>query len=174
VKLSSLKWGGCLLFVGGGDLGEWRTSPSFLGRNLPSHDTVACRGRCLRRWSRKPGKNHAGTTWTGPKPCELVLNPLFWVFNQLNRVHTGWTGQPTSRQPARGRHASVQRPPTSRDARLGMDSDRIRTDTNSDVTIYHILFRIRIRIRIRILSNTNTKRIFWIRIHIRILTRFTT
>jgi hypothetical protein len=34
-----------------------------------------------------------------------------------------------------------------------MDSDRIRTDTNSDVTIYHILFRI----RIQILSNTNTK-----------------
>jgi hypothetical protein len=54
---------------------------------------------------------------------------------------------------------------------VGMDSDRIRTDTNSDVTIYHILFRI--RIRIRILSNTNTKRIFRIRIHIRILTRFT-
>jgi hypothetical protein len=26
--------------------------------------------------------------------------------------------------------------------RLGMDSDRIRTDTNSDATIYHILFRI--------------------------------
>jgi hypothetical protein len=32
--------------------------------------------------------------------------------------------------------------------RLGMDSDRIHTDTNPDVTIYHILFRIRIRIRI--------------------------
>jgi hypothetical protein len=47
-----------------------------------------------------------------------------------------------------------------------MDSDRIRTNTNSDVTIYHILFRI----RIRILSNTNTKRIF--RIRIRILTWF--
>jgi hypothetical protein len=42
-----------------------------------------------------------------------------------------------------------------------MDSDRIRTDMNSDVTIYHILFRI--RIRIQILSNTNTKRIFRIR-----------
>jgi hypothetical protein len=54
---------------------------------------------------------------------------------------------------------------------LGMDSDRIRTDTNSDVTIYHILFRI--RIRLRILSNTDTKWIFQIRIHIRILTRFT-
>jgi hypothetical protein len=54
---------------------------------------------------------------------------------------------------------------------VGMDSDRIRTDTNADVTIYHILFRI--RIRIRILSNTNTKQIFRIRIHIRILTRFT-
>jgi hypothetical protein len=54
---------------------------------------------------------------------------------------------------------------------VGMDSDRIRTDTNSDVTICHILFRI--RIRIRILSNTNTKWIFRIRIHIRILTRFT-
>jgi hypothetical protein len=57
-----------------------------------------------------------------------------------------------------------------RGSHLGMDSNRIRTDTNSDVTIYHILFRI--RIRIRILSNTNTKRIFRIRIHIRILTRF--
>jgi hypothetical protein len=32
---------------------------------------------------------------------------------------------------------------------IGMDSDRIRTDTNSDVTIYHILFQIRIRIRIQ-------------------------
>jgi hypothetical protein len=32
---------------------------------------------------------------------------------------------------------------------LGTDSDRIRKDTNSDVTIYHILFRIRIRIRIQ-------------------------
>jgi hypothetical protein len=53
---------------------------------------------------------------------------------------------------------------------VGMDSDRIRTDTNSDVTIYRILFRI--RIRIRILSNTNTKRIFRIRIRIRILTQF--
>jgi hypothetical protein len=52
---------------------------------------------------------------------------------------------------------------------LGMDSDRIRTDTKSDVTIYHILFQIWIRIRIRILSNTNTKRIFRIRIHIRIM-----
>jgi hypothetical protein len=29
------------------------------------------------------------------------------------------------------------------------DSDRIRKDTNSDVTINHILFRIRIRIRIQ-------------------------
>jgi hypothetical protein len=48
------------------------------------------------------------------------------------------------------------------------DSDRICTNTNSDIIIYHILFRI--RIRIRILSNTNTKRIFRIRIHIRILT----
>jgi hypothetical protein len=46
--------------------------------------------------------------------------------------------------------------------RLGMDSDRIRTDTNPDVTIYHIVFRI----RIRILSNTNAKRIFRIRIRI--------
>jgi hypothetical protein len=55
---------------------------------------------------------------------------------------------------------------------VGMDSDRICTNTNSDVTIYHILFRI--RTRIRILSNTNTKRIFRIRIHIRIFTRFTT
>jgi hypothetical protein len=32
---------------------------------------------------------------------------------------------------------------------VGMDSDRIRKDTNSDVTIYHILFRIRIRIQNR-------------------------
>jgi hypothetical protein len=54
---------------------------------------------------------------------------------------------------------------------IGMDSDGIRTDTNADVTIYHILFRI--PIRIRILSNTNTKWIFRIRIHIGILTRFT-
>jgi hypothetical protein len=30
-----------------------------------------------------------------------------------------------------------------------MDSDRIQTDTNPDVTIYHILFRNRIRIRIQ-------------------------
>jgi hypothetical protein len=55
--------------------------------------------------------------------------------------------------------------------RVGMDSDRIRTDTNADVTIYHILFRI--RIQIQILSNTNTKWIFRIWIHIRIVTRFT-
>jgi hypothetical protein len=34
---------------------------------------------------------------------------------------------------------------------LGMDSDRVRTNTNSDVTIYRILFWI----QIRILSNTN-------------------
>jgi hypothetical protein len=44
------------------------------------------------------------------------------------------------------------------DSLLWMDSDRIHTNTNSDVTIYHILFR-----RIRILSNTNAKRIFRIR-----------
>jgi hypothetical protein len=30
-----------------------------------------------------------------------------------------------------------------------VDSNRICTDTNSDVTIYHILFRVRIRIRIQ-------------------------
>jgi hypothetical protein len=54
--------------------------------------------------------------------------------------------------------------------RVGMDSDQIRTNTNSDVTIYHILFRI--RIRMRILSNANTKWIFRIRICIQILTRF--
>jgi hypothetical protein len=54
------------------------------------------------------------------------------------------------------------------DPKVGMDSDRIRMETNSDVTIYHIL--IRIRIRIRILSNTNTKRIVRIRIRVRIFT----
>jgi hypothetical protein len=36
---------------------------------------------------------------------------------------------------------------------LGMDSDRIRMYTNSDVIIYHILFWF--RIQIQILSNTN-------------------
>jgi hypothetical protein len=49
-----------------------------------------------------------------------------------------------------------------------MDSDRIRMETNSNATIYHIL--IQIWIRIRILSDTNTKRIVRIRIYIRILT----
>jgi hypothetical protein len=40
---------------------------------------------------------------------------------------------------------------------LGMVSDRICTDTNSDATIYHILFRIRIRIRIQNgYSNSNS------------------
>jgi hypothetical protein len=50
-------------------------------------------------------------------------------------------------------------------AREGMDSDRIRMETDSNVTIYHIL----IRIRIRILSDTNAKRIVRIRIYIQIL-----
>jgi hypothetical protein len=49
-----------------------------------------------------------------------------------------------------------------------MDSDRIRMETNSNATIYHIL--IQIWIRIRILSDTNAKRIVRIRIYIRILT----
>jgi hypothetical protein len=51
-------------------------------------------------------------------------------------------------------------------SQLGMDSDRIRMETNPNVTMYHIL----IRIRIRILSNTNIKRIVRIQIYIRILT----
>jgi hypothetical protein len=55
---------------------------------------------------------------------------------------------------------------------LEMDLDRIRVETDSNVTIYHIL--IRIRIWIRILSDTNTKRIVRIRIYIRILTWFRT
>jgi hypothetical protein len=46
--------------------------------------------------------------------------------------------------------------------KVGMDSDQIRMETDSNVTIYHIL--IRIRIQIRILSDTNTKRIVRIRI----------
>jgi hypothetical protein len=50
---------------------------------------------------------------------------------------------------------------------VGIDSDRIRMETEPNVTIYHIL--IRIRIRIRILSDTNKKRIVRIRIYIQIL-----
>jgi hypothetical protein len=38
---------------------------------------------------------------------------------------------------------------------LGIDLDRIRVETNPDVTIYHIF--IQIQIQIRILSDTNTK-----------------
>jgi hypothetical protein len=38
---------------------------------------------------------------------------------------------------------------------VGMETDRIRTNTYSNVTIYHIL--VRIRIRIRISSDTNIK-----------------
>jgi hypothetical protein len=53
---------------------------------------------------------------------------------------------------------------------LEMLSDRILTNTNSDVTIYHILFKI--QIEIRILSITNIKRIFRIRIRIRLLIQF--
>jgi hypothetical protein len=49
--------------------------------------------------------------------------------------------------------------------RLGQGGSR---ETDSNVTIYHIL--IRIRIRIRILSDTNTKGIVRIRIYIQILT----
>jgi hypothetical protein len=52
---------------------------------------------------------------------------------------------------------------------LGMDLDRIRTGTNSDVNICHNLFRM--RIRIQLLTNTNAKRMFRIQICIRI-TRF--
>jgi len=48
-----------------------------------------------------------------------------------------------------------------------MDSDRIRMNSNPDITFYHIL--IRIRIRIRIFSNTNTKRM--VRIRIRMFTQ---
>jgi hypothetical protein len=40
---------------------------------------------------------------------------------------------------------------------IGVETDRIRTDTNSNVTVYHIL--VRIRIRIQISSDTNTKQI---------------
>jgi hypothetical protein len=38
---------------------------------------------------------------------------------------------------------------------LGVETDRIRMDANSNVTIYHILARIRIQIRIS--SDMNTK-----------------
>jgi hypothetical protein len=75
----------------------------------------------------------------------------------------------TSATPTAGR-TQVRSPCNFECLQVGMDSDRIRTDTNSNATIYHILFWI--RIQIRILSNANTKWIFRIRIHIRILTRF--
>jgi hypothetical protein len=40
---------------------------------------------------------------------------------------------------------------------LGVETDRIRMDANSNVTVYHILARIRIRIRISL--DTKPKRI---------------
>ena len=55
-------------------------------------------------------------------------------------------------------------------AKWRMETDRIRMETDSDNTFYHIFTRI--RIRIRMLSNTNTKRMSRIRIRIRIFTRF--
>jgi hypothetical protein len=53
---------------------------------------------------------------------------------------------------------------------VGMETDRIRMESYSDSTVYHIFTWI--RIRIRMFSNTNTKRMSQIRIHIRISTRF--
>ena len=57
---------------------------------------------------------------------ELKCLPLGWSVYCWTDAHTNW---------------------------LRMDSDRIRMDSNSKVTFYHIL------IRIRILSDTNTKQI---------------
>ena len=51
---------------------------------------------------------------------------------------------------------------------LGMETDRIRMESDPDIIFYHIL--IRIWIRIRIFSNMNTKRMSWIQISIRIFT----
>jgi len=53
---------------------------------------------------------------------------------------------------------------------VGMETDRIRMESNSDSTFYHILTRI--QIRIRMFLNTNTKRMSRMWIHIRIFTRF--
>ena len=53
-------------------------------------------------------------------------------------------------------------------AQLRMETDRIRMESDSNSTFYHILNRI--RIRIRIFSDTNAKRMPRIRILIWILT----
>jgi hypothetical protein len=51
-----------------------------------------------------------------------------------------------------------------------MDSDRIRMESDSDITFYHILNRI--RIRIQIFSNADAKRVARIGIYHRIFTQF--
>jgi hypothetical protein len=53
---------------------------------------------------------------------------------------------------------------------LRMETDKIRMESNSDNTFYHIFSRI--QIWIRMFSNTNTKKMSWIQKHIRIFTRF--
>lgn len=60
-------------------------------------------------------------------------------------------------------------PEVSLEPEAKVETDRIRKETDPDITFYHILNRI--RIRIRILPNTNTKRMCWIRISIRIFSQ---
>jgi hypothetical protein len=50
-------------------------------------------------------------------------------------------------------------------ARVGMETDWIHMESDSNITSYHIFTRI--RIHIRMFSNMNTKRMSQIRIHIR-------
>jgi hypothetical protein len=53
---------------------------------------------------------------------------------------------------------------------LGMETDRIRMESDLDNNFYHIFTRI--WIRIRMFSNTNTKRMYRIRKRIRMFTWF--
>jgi hypothetical protein len=62
---------------------------SFMGHNLPSHNTIACRGRCMRRWSRKSRENRTLGTSTEPKPVAMLMNQVFSGQNQQQRVQTG-------------------------------------------------------------------------------------
>jgi hypothetical protein len=58
-------------------------------------------------------------------------------------------------------------PDTATCRRSQWETDRIRKESGSDSTFYHIFTRI--RIQIRMFSNTNIKRMSRIRIHIRYL-----
>jgi hypothetical protein len=93
------------------------------------------------------GADLAASALPPPSPVELVIN-LAGSALSLERRRAGKARHCGARGEGRERSAracGIWRPSTREDAtvQLGMDSDRIRTDTNADVTIYHILFEFR-------------------------------